>query len=859
MRKQRFFTITGMTCGACVNTIESYVGSMNGVKKISVSLVSESAEVLYDEGLITPKDIVSAIDDIGFKGELKVEVTSDTVFLDVSGLKCSSCVNTIESVISTIDGIEKVSVSLALDSAEVKYAPSKIGVRQIIQEFDTIGFPATLSKPDKLKESRKDTEKESLKRTLWICLGVGIVDLIFMILEVATPELMMADLVIPGISICNTIMWILATPIQFWVGRRFYIGAWSAIRYCHPDMNVLVVIGTTSAYIYSVFAIFYGMEHPHFMAKTFFDMSIMLIPIILLGKYLELNAKGKTSEAIHKLLSLKSKVAILVELDENNEVKSEQEIDVDLVQQGDFLQVRPGASIPVDGIIINGSSSVDESMITGEASPVYKTVGSKVIGATNNLNGTFLMKATNVGTNTSLAQIIKLVQEAQTQKAPIQKYADVISGYFVPFVLGVAIFTFCIWYICCITGAVTHPDHTTDFLFSLLFAISVVVISCPCALGLATPTAVMVGTGVGAQCGVLIKGGADLEKAHQITAVIFDKTGTITIGKPSVVDYSLHGNITEEKFFYYIASAESVSEHPLASAVVKKAKELKIELSSPSDFNYTPGSGIESNIDGHIVHVGNSEFLINNGISIPASITRSIDDSCITTIIGAVDKQVVGSLSIDDPIKPEARATIRKLTSMGIKCWLLTGDNINAAMAIAKKLRLPSERVMAQVKPPQKAGKVKDLQAEGEVVAMVGDGINDSPALAQADVGIAIGAGTDVAVEAANIVLIKNDLFDVITAIDLSQKTFNRIRINYLCACIYNLLGIPIAAGILYPFFAIQVPPLIAGICMAFSSVSVVLSSLLLRYYKKPLIPDEPEDKEEDQHAEKVPLIIEYQ
>jgi len=524
-----------------------------------------------------------------------------------------------------------------------------------------------------------------------------------------------------------------------------------------------------------------------------------------------------------------------VELDEFKEISSEQEIDVDLVHLGDILMVKPGSSIPVDGLVISGNSTVDESMITGEATPVTKTAGSKVIGATTNLTGTFLMKATHIGTNTSLSKIIKLVQEAQTQKAPIQEFADIISGYFVPVVLAVSILTFVVWYIICTTGVVTHPDTTNHFLFSLLFSISVVVISCPCALGLATPTAVMVGTGVGAQCGVLIKGGSDLEKAHKITAVIFDKTGTITMGKPTVVNFILNGNITEKEFFYFIASAESVSEHPLASAVVKKANELNINLSRPVEFNYLPGSGITSHFDGRTVHVGNVEYIKSLKIDIPAHITKKIDESMMTTIIGAVDNEVIGSISIDDPLKPEARTTIKMLSSMNIKSWLITGDNPNAAKAKAQKIGIPPERVMSQVKPDDKANQVKLLQRAGYIVAMVGDGVNDSPALAQADVGIAIGAGTDIAIDTANIVLIKNSLYDVITAIDLSKTTFKRIQINYLCACIYNVLGIPLAAGVLYPVFPIQVPPLIAGICMAFSSVSVVLSSLWLRYYKKPV------------------------
>uniref|UniRef100_A0A6B2KXX3 P-type Cu(+) transporter n=1 Tax=Arcella intermedia TaxID=1963864 RepID=A0A6B2KXX3_9EUKA len=846
-----------MTCGACVSSIENYLSNTDGVKSIVVSLLGESAKVTYYPDIIDEKSILSTIDEIGFKSKLKEEEPPDVAILDVEGLDSDTDSN-FQLKCQGILGVDTITVERN-EIARIKYRPLDIGIRDLIERINELGFKATLHKASVTSDSN-NLEAEKMKRTLFVCLIVGILQMVLMVVEFVTPEIMMKDFLFPGVSIFNTIMWIFATPIQFYVGKRFYVGAWKALKFCHPDMNVLVALGTSAAYFYSVAAIIYGTFHPEFKAKTFFDMSIMLIPIILLGKYLEMIAKGKTSEAIHKLMNLQSKVAFLVKLDENREVVSETEIDVDLVQLDDFVRVRPGSSIPVDGVVFSGTSTVDESMISGESIPVSKEPGSKVIGATTNLNGSFLMRATKVGSNTSLSQIVKLVQEAQTQKAPIQKFADKISSYFVPAVIALALVTFISWMIACTSKAVIHPEGTTDFLFSLLFSISVIVISCPCALGLATPTAVMVGTGVGAQNGVLIKGGKDLETAHKVTAIVFDKTGTITVGNPRVVETELVGSLPLEKFYYFMGTAESVSEHPLAGAIIKKAKELNQEISSPIEFKYVPGSGVECNVDQHSIVVGNLEWIKSKDIKVPKSVKKKMKECNTTAIFGAVDGNIEGIILIDDPIKPEAARTLRILNLMKISCWMITGDNAKSAKSISEKIGLPMERVMYQVKPPDKSKKVRELQEEGHVVAMVGDGINDSPALAMSDVGIAIGAGTDIAIEAANIVLIKNDLLDVVTAIDLSKKTVKRIKINYLCALIYNLLSIPIAAGLLYPFFNIQVPPLIAGICMAFSSVSVVLSSLLLKNYKKPsfqiqeLTADTMDPS--DTTVEQVPLLV---
>lgn len=661
--------------------------------------------------------------------------------------------------------------------------------------------------------------------------------------------------IVPGFTVMALITFITATPIQFGTGKRFYVHAWKSLKHWRADMNVLIALGTSSAYFYSLFACLYSMFNPQFMAEVFFDTSAMLIPIIILGKYLETVAKGKTSEAVRKLMSLQPPSAVLVEIDEFGHVLSEKEIDFSLVQQGDFLKVLPGAKIPTDGEVVTGSTSVDESMITGESLPVEKIKGSQVIGGTINQKGLFIMKATRVGAHTSLAQIVRYVQDAQTDKAPIQLFADKVSTVFVPAVVGIAVLTFIVWYWLGANGVVKPPVGSSPFLFALLFSISVVVISCPCALGLATPTAVMVGTGIGAENGILIKGGSHLETTHKISAIIFDKTGTLTMGKPVVTEFELvpvseqtqqQGSeldinksktlFSPEQIHAFVAAAESGSEHPLARALMDYCTEFAPKFPPASDFHYSAGQGIRCAVRNHDVLIGNRSWTTSFGVYVSPAIEnrmRALESTGNTAVLVSIDGKLSAIAGVADPAKPEARAAIAHLRGMGISCWMVTGDNRRTAEAVASQIGIDS--VIAEVLPAQKSEKVRQLQYGGAVVAMVGDGINDSPALAAADVGIAIGAGTDIAIEAADMVLMKDNLLDVITAIDLSKATFSRIRLNYLWALIYNLLGIPLAAGLFYPL-GITIPPIVAGLAMAFSSISVLISSLLLKRYRKPNI-----------------------
>eukprot|EP01125_Pyxidicula_operculata_P019708 TRINITY_DN7166_c1_g1_i1.p2 TRINITY_DN7166_c1_g1~~TRINITY_DN7166_c1_g1_i1.p2 ORF type:complete len:877 (+),score=150.09 TRINITY_DN7166_c1_g1_i1:3183-5813(+) len=848
------FLINGMHCSNCANSIEKNISGVKGVESVSVSYTNEKAEVSFNSKLCNADNVKESILSMGYTAEILEKSLPNEVQLNIQGMTCTSCANTIESVIGTMDGVSSVVVNLAIEKAKIVFDPTVTGPRNIIESINELGFTASLSQPDVITDHTA-TKMKKMKIQLIVCLVLGITSMLLMVLHNFAHEVhMYLEMeAIPGVSIMNTIMIIFATPIQFIMGWKFYVGSWRAMRHCSPDMNVLVCIGTSVSYFYSIFAVIYAAvepEYKEYASQTFFDMSIMLIPIILLGKYLEMIAKGKTSEAISKLLNLKAKTALLV-VDGGTK-----EIDVDLIQTGDILKVLPGSSIPSDGFLTSGGTSVDESMLTGESMPVKKVPGSKVIGGTQNLQGSFEMKATQVGTNSSLSQIVKLVEEAQTQKAPIQKFADRISAVFVPVVLSLAVITFAIWYPLAHFKVVEPPAGMNNVMFALMFAISTVVISCPCALGLATPTAVMVGTGIGAQNGILIKGGADLEIAHQISAIIFDKTGTLTKGKPSVVDTTLVSSLKLEEVFFYVGSAESASEHPLANAITKKASELGIKITSPKDFKYEPGYGLECLVDDHLVHIGNQPWLKKNNIQVPRSALSAMNNTS-TNILASVDNVLVAVIAIEDPIKPEAETAIRVLTkALNVECWMVTGDTKQTARHVAQKLGI--NNVMSEVKPGDKANKVKELQAKGHIVAMVGDGINDSPALAQADVGIAIGAGTDIAIEAANIVLIRNNLLDVITAIDLSRETFMRIKLNYLWAVVYNILGIPVAAGVLYPLLFVQIPPLVAGACMAFSSVSVVVSSLWLRFYKKPVInmSTSTDSEVDEDESESTPLVF---
>lgn len=864
--KKGVFSVGGMTCAACVATIETYLGSQAGVISVSVGLLQERAEVRFDPTITNEHDIVDHIEGVGFTAKHLQEAENNSLRLSIGGMTCSSCVAMIENNLKSNPNVISVSVNLATETGTIVFDPDKTGPRDIIALVEELGFTAKVA-DSKTTDEQKDKQKEELAKlrktlTLSVALTIPVFFMGMILPKINASSIQRmynGDLysVMPGLSLPNCLMWMLTTPIQFGIGKRFYSNGYKAIKHGAANMDVLVALGTSCAYFYSTFSLIISVisapEVGMHMTMTFFDTSAMLISFILLGKYLEILAKGKTSEAIRKLMSLQATKAVLVMED-----KEEKEIDIDLVQRGDLLKVIPGDKFPTDGEVVSGRSTADESIITGESMAVPKKSGDKVIGGTLNLNGVLYMRATRVGAETGLAQIIRLVEQAQADKAPIQSYADRVSAHFVPTVVIISLVTFLVWLIVCAAGAADAlmvDDHETSAVrFALKFTISVVIIACPCALGLATPTAVMVGTGIGANNGILIKGGAHLEMAHKVSAVIFDKTGTLTTGKPVVTEYNTFSkSIDKNRVLQLVASAEASSEHPLASAVVNFAtvvQNVKI-LHQPQEFTAVVGQGVKAVVDGEEVMIGSQLWMEENSLFLknlpesPEKITlldnklKQLEQEGKTVVLCAINKELAGYLAIADQIKPEALATIKALKKMGILAWMVTGDNRRTAHAIASQVGI--DHIFAEVLPSQKSKKVNELQTAGHVVAMVGDGINDSPALAEADVGIAIGAGTDVAMEAANIILVRSDLRDVITAIDLSRKTFNRIRLNYLWASIYNILGIPLAAGLLAPA-GLAIPPMMAGICMAFSSVSVVLSSLHLKTYKKPQIKLDDDD-----------------
>jgi Cu+-exporting ATPase len=846
---KKSFNVEGMTCASCVNTIENYVGSQDGIKRVSVNLLAEKAEIIFDATIIDEQQIIEWHDDIGFGAVAIDDVSPGVINLDVDGMTCASCVKTIENYIGSLNGVKHISVNLTTEKAHVEYDASQMGPRDLIEGLEAVGYSGKIAedKVDIDRLSKKEEIKkwrDKLKYSVLLTFPVFLISMVFMWLPVSFIHDFLGKELISNLTYESIILFTLSTPVQFWIGADFYKKAYKAVSHGAATMDVLVALGTSAAYFYSLFSILYGMAVPEFEGAVFFETSAMLITFIILGKYMEARAKGQTSEAIKKLVSMQAKSAILLELDKNGKIINEKEIPAELIQKGDILKVFPGSKIPTDGIISEGNSAVDESMITGESIPVNKVVGDDVIGATVNQQGVLHVKATKIGSETAISQIVKLVEEAQTSKAPIQGMADKISAVFVPVVVVIAILDFVIWYILLATGIVPQswlPPGTSSFLFSFLLAVSVLVIACPCALGLATPTAVMVGTGLGADNGILIKGGEPLETAHSINAIILDKTGTITHGAPVLTDIVPSEEFTDENLLYYAGSAEQGSEHPLGKAIVNYAKEKLDELGHPNNFEAIIGKGISTHIEGKTVLIGNRSLMDLNKILLADDFEQNLiqlENDGKTAMIVAVDNTLAGIIGVADTVKPESKAAIQAMKDMGIETWMVTGDNNRTAEAIAREVGIDS--VFAEVMPADKALKVKELQEQGKIVAMVGDGINDSPALAQADVGIAIGAGTDVAIETADIVLMKNSLADVITSIDLSRTTFRRIKMNFGWAFGYNIAGIPLAAGVFLPFIrmifdkTITLPPEVAGLAMAFSSVSVVTSSLLLKRYKKP-------------------------
>ncbi|HLD04435.1 MAG TPA: heavy metal translocating P-type ATPase [Candidatus Nanoarchaeia archaeon] len=731
-----------------------------------------------------------------------------TTHLAIGGMHCASCANILTRALSKVPGVASANVNYGTEKATVSHDDA-VSVEQLIAAIESKGYQAIPS------SSQIDPHAQRLKQQAEIARYEQLfkLSLLFAVPATIIGMFMMRDgFIFLGyeIPMGMMILFVLATPIQFIVGWQFYQGAWAALKNRSANMDSLIALGTSAAYFYSLYLAFYANEK----IGQYFEISAILITFVILGKWLEVKAKGKTSEAIQKLMGLSPKTAVVIR--DGKEIT----IQIDEVKVGDALLVKPGERIPVDGQIVSGSSSVDESMITGESIPVEKITGSIVIGGTVNKHGSFRFKATKVGTDTTLSRIVKLIEDAQGRKAPIQRFADQISAYFVPIVIFIAIATFFIW----------HYWIGQEFSFALIAAVSVLVIACPCALGLATPTAIMVGTGKGAQQGILIKGGDALETAHKINYVIFDKTGTLTKGTPEVTDLIALKD-SEKDLLQLAGSLEQESEHPLAEAIVKEAKNKKLTLQRVSGFKAVPGHGITAKIGSKTYFLGNEKLLTQYKISVDKIRTKktALEEQGKTVMIVANEKEVLGLVAVADTLKETSKEAVQELQDLGVEVYMITGDNERTAKAIARQCGI--KNVFAEVLPEDKANNVKKLQEQGKV-AMIGDGINDAPALAQADIGIAMGSGTDVAMETGNIVLMRNDLLDVPKAFKLSKMTMAKIKQNMFWALIYNILGIPIAAGVLYPFTGWLLSPVIAGGAMALSSVSVVTNTLLLKRKK---------------------------
>ncbi len=707
--------------------------------------------------------------------------------LNISGMHCASCAVLVDRSLKKLPGVKRSNVNYSTSRASIEYDETKVGKDKFIEKIKELGY--SVDKGDKLEETEKK-EIKKLKTKL-------IISFIF-----AIPAFILAMFFMNNpVPYQDFILWALATPIQFYVGSQFYRGAFGALKNKSANMDSLVALGTSAAYFYSVYVVLTGNGH------QYFEASAVLITLVILGKYFEAMAKKRTSSAIKKLMHLTPKKAIVIRKGE------EMIIPVSEIELKDIILVRPGGKIPVDGVIVEGNSSIDESMVTGESIPVDKKVRDNIIGGTVNKQGAFKFKATKIGKDTTLAHIIKLIEEAQGKKAPIQRFADTVSSYFVPIVIVIAALTLLSWYFV----------FNAEFSFALIASVAVLVIACPCALGLATPTAIMVGTGKGAKNGILIKGGDSLETAHELKYIIFDKTGTITKGQPEVTDVI---QLEKKDILGISASIEKNSEHPLGESIVKRAKEKNVNLKKVTNFKSITGKGVEAKLDGKKYYLGNVKLMKDNKIKVEWGKVKSLEENGKTVMFLAEEKKLIGLIGVADTIKKSSRMAVKNLERLGIKVYMITGDNSRTANAIAKKSGI--RNVFSEVLPEDKAKYVKKLQKGGKV-AMVGDGINDAPALAQADIGIAMGSGTDVAMETGNVVLMKDDLLDIPKAIKLSKITMSKIRQNMFWALFYNSLGIPIAAGILYPWTGWLLNPMIAGGAMAFSSVSVVLNSLLLR------------------------------
>jgi Cu+-exporting ATPase len=821
---KKTYKLGGISCQVCVNKIEKKLSKLEGMKEAVVNLSTEKLSVDYDETILKDETITEIVKKLGY--EIEEESDLKDIELDIDGISCQVCVNKIEKKVSKLNGVKSVVVNLANSRGKIVYDSDVIKLSEILEVMQKMGYTGT--RHEESSENQKDKEKEDHLKREFLEFKIAIVfsAVVFYIAMGTMVGLPVPSIISPDANPLNfaIVQFILALPVVY-IGRRFYIVGFKQLFMKSPSMDSLIATGTGSALLYSIYGTFKIAEgNYHYVHSLYYESAVVILALILLGKYLEGVSKGKTSEAIKKLMSLKSKKANLIR---NGEIV---QVDIEEVEKGEVLLVKPGESIPVDGKVIDGNSTVDESMLTGESIPIDKAAGDVVYGASINKNGSLKIEATAVGKDTVISKIIKLVENAQGSKAPIAKIADKVSSYFVPIVMLIATAAGIIWYYLGSRGIV--EINNTPSIFALTIFISVMVIACPCSLGLATPTAIMVGTGKGAELGILIKSGEALEKAHKVNTVVFDKTGTLTEGKPKVTDILTLDGYKENDILQIAGALELHSEHPLGEAIVEEAKNRELVFPQVNDFISITGQGVYGKIEESEVLIGNIKLMKAKNIEI--TMKKELDELASqgkTPMYMAIDGKFLGIIAVADVMKEEAVDTIKELKERGYKIGMITGDNKITAEAIGKQVGI--DMIFAEVTPEDKYLKVKELQEEGYNVAMVGDGINDSPALVQADVGIAIGGGTDIAMESADIVLMKRNLKDVLTAMDLSNATIKNIKQNLFWAFIYNTLGIPIAAGLLYPFTGHLLNPMIAGGAMAMSSVSVVTNALRLKNFKK--------------------------